>query len=136
MLVGWEQKFDQHKEIIDDQHRAILTTVNSIHYLFNKDDDANIIKHVMMLYSQLQLHFKTEMMILKDNESPLLAEYEKQADKFLDELIDLCDVPNDEHQTQVLFEKFKAWWQTHLQVHEKITPYLFKWEGDYCRIVA
>lgn len=136
MLITWDDDFSQHKEIIDEQHRAILTTINSIHYLFMKADDTNIIKHVMILHSQLQMHFQTEMLILKQNESPLLAVYEDEADAFLAELLDICDAPNDEHQTPLLFEKFKNWWDDHLELHKEIKPYLFKWDGEYCRTVA
>ncbi|WP_438971892.1 chemotaxis protein [Methylophaga sp.] len=136
MLMGWNDDYDQHKEIIDEQHRSILSTINSIYYLFLKADDTNIIKHVMMLHSQLKIHFQTEILILKKNESPLLANYEKQADAFLDSLLDVCEVKSDEHQTQLLFEKFKSWWQSHLELHKEITPYLFNWRGDYCKIVA
>lgn len=135
-LMGWQDSFNQHKEIIDEQHRAILTTVNSIYYLHTKADEKNLIKHVMFLYSQLQLHFQTEMQILRQHESPHLAKYEKDADAFLDRLVDLCDRHVDEHQTQMLFEEFKQWWKDHLVLHEDITPYLFDWEGDFCRVVA
>lgn len=135
MLMGWHEEFEQHKEIIDEQHRAILATINSIHYLFMKADDADIIKHIMMLHSQMQMHFKTELLILKQHESPFAEPYEQHAKAFLDSLLDVCDTP-DEHQTQQLFEKFKAWWHEHMTMHEDITPYLFKWEGEFCRVVA
>lgn len=136
MLVGWHEDFKQHKEIIDEQHRAILATVNSIHYLALKADESNIVKHVMMLHTQLQMHFQTELHILQQHESPLMSVYELQAKEFLDSLLDVLDAKNHEHQTQQLFDKFKTWWQHHLALHEEITPYLFKWEGDFCRVVA
>lgn len=136
VLMGWEEKFNQNDELIDEQHRGIVSTINAIHFLYLKGDDTHIIKHVMILHSQLQLHFKTEMLILKEHESPHLKAYEKQANRFLDTLLDSLDAPNDEHQTQFLFEQFKHWWQQHLQLHEEITPYLSGWEGDFCRVVS
>lgn len=136
ILMGWQDSFNQHKKIIDEQHRAIITTVNSIYYLHTKADERNLIKHVMYLYSQLQLHFQTEMHILRQHESPQLASYEKGADAFLDSLLNLCDTYTDESQTQQLFEQFKHWWESHLELHKEITPYLFDWEGEFCRVVA
>lgn len=136
MLLSWHEEFEQQKEIIDEQHRAILASINSIHYLFLKGEDNNLIKHLMMLYSQLQIHFKTELLILGQHESPLINEYEQQAKDFLDGLLDICEVKNLDHQTQELFEQFKNWWQNHLALHQQITPYLFKWDGDFCRVVA
>ncbi|MCX4191407.1 chemotaxis protein [Methylophaga sp. OBS1] len=136
LLLSWHKEFEQDKEIIDEQHRAILASINSIYYLFLKGEDNNLIKHLMMLYSQLQMHFKTELLILRQHESPLVSDYEHQAEALLTSLLDICDVKNLDHQTQALFEQFKKWWQAHLQLHQQITPYLFKWDGDFCRVVA
>lgn len=136
LLLSWHQEFEQNKEIIDEQHRAILASINSIYYLFLKGEDNGLIKHLMMLYSQLQMHFKTELLILRQYESPLITDYEQQADELLNALLDICDVKNIDHQNQALFEQFKNWWHTHLQLHQQITPYLFKWDGDFCRVVA
>ncbi|MTI63887.1 chemotaxis protein [Methylophaga sp.] len=136
MLLSWHEEFEQHKEIIDEQHRAILASINSVHYLFLKREENNLIKHVMMLYSQLQMHFKTELLILRQYESPLVTDYEKQANDFLDALLDVCEVKNLDSQTQELFEKFRIWWKNHLTLHQQITPYLFKWDGEFCRVVA
>lgn len=134
MLMAWEDDFTQDNELIDEQHRSIITTINAIHFLSLKADDTHIIKHVMMLHSQLQLHFKTEMLILQQNQSPLLAIYEKQAERILEALLDRLDAPNDEHQTPLLFSIFKDWWHNHLLLHQSITPYLEDWEGDFCRV--
>jgi hemerythrin len=134
MLMTWEDDFSQHNELIDEQHRAIITTINAIHFLTLKGDDTHIIKHVMMLYSQLELHFKTEMLILRQNQSPLLADYEDHANLILASLLDRLDAPTDDHQTQLLFSTFKDWWQRHLQLHDSITPFLEDWEGDFCRV--
>lgn len=136
LLLSWHKEFEQDKEIIDEQHRAILASINSIYYLFLKGEENNLIKHLMMLYSQLQMHFKTELLILRQHESPLVSDYEHQAEALLTSLLDICDVKNLDHQTQALFEQFKKWWQAHLQLHQQITPYLFKWDGDFCRVVA
>jgi len=136
VFMGWDAAFEQHKEIIDEQHRSILGTINSIHYLYRKGDVTNIIKHIFLLHAQLKIHFQTELLVLKEHESPQFDDYEQQANAFLDELIDICDVHNQESQAQLLFEKFKVWWQSHLELHEEITPYLFDWEGDFCKVVA
>lgn len=136
MLLSWHQEFEQDKEIIDEQHRAILASINSIYYLSIKGEESNLIKHLMMFYSQLQLHFKTELLILRQHEAPQVAAYEQHAEALLNSLLDICDVKNLDHQTQTLFEQFKSWWQEHLELHQHITPYLFKWDGEFCRVVA
>lgn len=136
LLLSWHEEFEQDKEIIDEQHRAILASINSIYYLFLKGEDNSLIKHLIMLYSQLQMHFKTELLIMRQHESPMVEEYEQHANGLLDSLLDICDVKNIDHQSQTLFEQFKNWWQAHLELHQHITPYLFKWDGEFCRVVA
>lgn len=134
MLMAWENDYKQHDELIDEQHRAIISTINAIHFLSIKGDDTHIIKHVMTLHSLLELHFRTELLILRQNQSPLLADYEDHANLILESLLNRLDAPNDDHQTQLLFSTFKDWWQRHLELHDNITPFLKDWEGDFCRV--
>ena len=136
MLMTWDEHFSQDDGIIDEQHRAIISTINSIHYLFLKQDETNLIRHIIILHSQCQVHFRTELLLLKQYDSPLVENYELAAERFLDALLDIIDVKNDDHQTQRLFETFKTWWNQHLALHEDIAPYLTKWDGEYCRVVA
>jgi len=36
----------------------------------------------------------------------------------------------DDNEPQILLLFLKDWWQNHLKLHKKITPFLQKWEGN------
>jgi len=66
-------------------------------------------------------------------ESPLLKQYRLDEAKIMDEFDIQCRLGLRDNEPQILLLFLKDWWQNHLKLHKKITPFLQKWEGDYCR---
>ncbi|MBL1458651.1 MULTISPECIES: hemerythrin domain-containing protein [unclassified Methylophaga] len=134
LYIVWQDKFVQDEPIIDEQHRGAIAIINSLHYFIQQGYGLkDLMPTVNVLKSYLNFHFKTEQGILHAMESPLLQQYRDEANKIIDEFDIQCRLGLREDDAQVLLVFLKDWWKTHLKLHKKITPYLHKWEGDYCR---
>jgi len=134
LYIVWQDKFVQDEPIIDEQHRGAIAIINSLHYFIQQGYGLkDLMPTVNVLKSYLNFHFKTEQGILHAMESPLLQQYRDEANKIIDEFDIQCRLGLREDDAQVLLVFLKDWWKTHLKLHKKITAYLHKWEGDYCR---
>lgn len=134
LYIVWQDKFVQDEPIIDEQHRGAIAIINSLHYFIQQGYGLkDLMPTVNVLKSYLNFHFKTEQGILHAMESPLLQQYRDEANKIIDEFDIQCRLGLREDDAQVLLVFLKDWWKTHLKLHKKITQYLHKWEGDYCR---
>lgn len=135
LYIVWQESFLQHEAIIDEQHRGAVAIINSLHYFIQQGFPLQQLKPtVNMLKSYLNFHFITEQGILEAMESPLLKQYKAQAVQTLKEF-DACYLQAlDEDDPTVLLICLRKWWQQHLELHEKITPFLHEWKGDYCRV--
>lgn len=135
LYIVWQDKFLQHESIIDEQHRGAVAIINSLHFFIQQGFSLQQLKPtVQMLKNYLNFHFKTEQGILEALECPLMQQYKADASNTLEAF--------DTHYLQGVKEKdptillifLRKWWQQHLVLHEKITPYLHEWKGDYCRV--
>ena len=134
LYIVWQDKFLQNESIIDEQHRGAVAIINSLHYFIQQGYGLrDLMPTVNVLKSYLNFHFKTEEGLLHAMQSPLLKQYRLDEAKIMDEFDIQCRLGLRDNEAQILLVFLKKWWQDHLKLHKKITPYLHKWEGDYCR---
>jgi len=135
LYIVWQDKFLQNESIIDEQHRGAIAIINSLHYFIQQGFTLQQLKPtVQMLKNYLNFHFKTEQGILEALECPLMQQYNADASKTLKAFDTqyLQGIKDNDPTTLLVF--LRKWWQQHLVLHEKITPYLHEWKGDYCRV--
>jgi hemerythrin len=135
LYIVWQDAFMQGESIIDEQHRGVLATVNSLHYFLQQGQGLEaLMPTVKILVSYLMFHFKTEEGILRATEYPDIARYNRYANESVDEFKRICrqSITYKDPEEVLLF--LKNWWYRHLEMHEQITPYLHNWRGEYCRV--
>ncbi len=134
LYIVWKDKFIQDEPIIDEQHRGVIAIINSLHYFIQQGSGLkDLMPTVNVLKSYLNFHYQTERGILLATESPLRHDYRTEAGKIMDEYDVQCRLGLRDDDAQILLVFLKDWWKMHLIQHKKITPYLHKWGGDYCR---
>lgn len=135
LYIVWQDKFLQHEPIIDEQHRGAVAIINSLHYFIQQGFTLQQLKPtVHILKSYLNFHFMTEQGILEALECPLMKLYKADAAKTIKDF-DTCYLQGiSESDPTTLLICLRNWWQQHLELHEKITPFLHEWKGDYCRV--
>lgn len=65
---------------------------------------------------------------------PDLDSYITMSNQLTDDFMATCQFAIDEKSTDGVLQFLKAWWQSHLEMHEDITPYIVNFTGQYCRI--
>jgi hemerythrin len=125
----------QGESIIDEQHRGVLATINSLHYFLQQEQGLEaLMPTVKILISYLMFHFKTEEGILRATEYPDMDEYNHYVKETVDEFKHICQQSTRYKEPEQVLIFLKDWWHRHLEMHEHISPYLHNWSGEYCRV--
>ncbi len=126
LYLMWQDEYSQSGDlIIDEQHRAILATINSLHYFVQHSYGLKALLPTIKIVSQyIHFHTKTEEGILLENGYENVAKY---SDKVKQDLIDYSEacreaLTNQDPQHLLIF--LKNWWIQHLEDHKKLSDFL------------
>ncbi|MCL1860542.1 MAG: hemerythrin family protein [Proteobacteria bacterium] len=131
LFIKWQERNDTGVPIIDEQHRGIVSIINSFYYLTEKGmcDDAlcSFISKTIKNYSRI--HFLTEERILKTAEYPALEEHIESHKSLAQETERVeRDTLNDKDH-RLLLEFLKKWWIEHINEQDMLyVPYLREYE--------
>jgi hemerythrin-like metal-binding protein len=116
LFIKWLEKNDTGVEIIDEQHRGIVSIINSFHHLTEKNmcgkELCLSISNTIKNYSQI--HFLTEERLLKAAEYPDLEKHiVAHRDLTLEtELVEHAAI--EENDPILLLNFLKKWWLEHI----------------------
>jgi hemerythrin len=133
--IQWEDSFQQGEMIIDEQHRAIIATINSFYYFLSQGYDVQNLKPTLeLLLKYMLFHLKTEEGILQATEYPHIQRYAQSEQETMLGLKAAIKnaIQFDEPKEVLLF--LKQWWLKHMKEHDDITPYCHNWSGEYCHV--
>jgi hemerythrin len=91
LYIIWQKSFEQDESILDEQHHALLATINSLYYFLQKGHALKLLMPtVKLLLSYLKFHNSTEEGILRATNYPDLDEYIQQNEQVIVELKAVC----------------------------------------------
>lgn len=135
LYIVWNDSFVQGVPIIDEQHRGVLATLNSLHYFLQKGLPFEVLKPtVEMLAKYVIFHLKTEEQILNEQEYYDIDGYIQGAKEFRVSLKKAYEDARIQKEPIIFSSFIKKWWQSHLILHEQITPFLTEFTGDFCQL--
>lgn len=135
LYIVWSESFIQKIPIIDEQHRGVLATLNSLHYFLQRGLPFSALKPTVdMLANYVIFHFKTEEQILREQEYYGIDTYTSISNEFSRGLKKVYVEAHRNNEPELVLLFFKKWWLSHLALHEEITPYLTSFSGDYCKL--
>lgn len=135
LFVVWNDAFVQNVPIIDEQHRGVLATLNSLHYFLQNGLPFEVLKPTVdMLAKYVMFHLKTEEQILREQEYFDINAYTQNAKTFADSLKNAYQEARANNEPELFLLFIKDWWQSHLALHEDMTPYLTEFSGNYCKL--
>ena len=110
--------------IVDEQHRGLVATMNSLYYFIQKGWDLKNLKPTLLMLEQyIVFHLKTEEGILIENQLPedtLAAIQEYRAD-FLTTLNEVTESAINHHEPEELASFLAKWWLGHkTEFHDKL----------------
>jgi len=131
LFIKWQEKNNTGIAIIDEQHRGILSLINSLHHLTEKGccDDAlcSFISDTLKNYSRI--HFFTEERFLQAAGYPGLEEHKEMHRKLSQETERIGLATITEHDTRPLLNLLKKWWTEHINEQDMLfVPFLYGYD--------
>ncbi len=129
LYIVWNEKNNTGISIIDEQHRGIISTINSFHYLIQNGHTHDIIKPtIIMLNQYTKIHFHTEEELMQKANYPNLDEHLGHHKELLKQTKLLTNefLHNNSDVNNIL--KFlRKWWLTHINKEDmKYKPFVKK----------
>lgn len=135
LYIVWNDSFIQKIPIIDEQHRGVLATLNSLHYFLQSGLPFSALKPtVEMLAKYVMFHLKTEEQILREQEYYGIDSYTQNITDFSRSFKEVYLEAHQNKEPELVLLFLKKWWLSHLALHKEITPYLTSFSGDYCKL--
>lgn len=130
LYIVWHESFLQQEPIIDEQHRGVLATINSLHYYLQQGHGLEVLKPtVQICLSYMVFHAKTEESILRETDYPKLDEYIQNNKKIVEDFKKVCREALLHKDPELVLRFLRTWWQDHMELHKEITPSLV---GNAC----
>jgi len=128
LLIVWHDSHLTGIKILDEQHRAFVSIVNSLHFMLSDREAGNtdlqpatILQPVYeMLMGYTKIHFKTEIQMLRFSDYPLVYEHKALHDRFLfdaDRIYNSCLKDGEDMEQFLAF--LKEFWQKHILHRDK-----------------
>ena len=125
LYIEWSDKNILGITIIDEQHRGIVTTINSFYYFIQKGCGRDAIKPTLnMLEQYTKLHFQTEEDLLEESgyrkfDEPWLTRHINLHKELMRKTIDIALDPKACEDPHIALKFLKAWWLDHINVEDR-----------------
>ena len=115
VFIVWKPEYDLGIPIIDEQHRGIVTIINSLYY----GTQSNYIKNILaptidMLRSYADIHFQTEEYFLETIDYPGAANHRLLHREYTSKLAGIEREISVDKDPRQLMGFLKKWWLGHI----------------------
>ena len=115
VLILWKPDYNLGIPVIDEQHRGIVTTINSLYYgMQNKQAESMLAPIISMVYEYTHLHFKIEEDFFKIFNFPDAKHHRELHSELMDKLFQIRDRSIWERDPFQLIDFLKKWWIDHI----------------------
>ncbi len=130
LFIKWDEDNIINYPIVDEQHRGLVATINSLYYFIQQGWEIKDLKPtILMLEQYVMFHLKTEQSILSsqglsEDEIKPIQEY---SSSFLHDLHNVVTDAIAHEEPQELSKYLAKWWQGHkVEFHDKLSKYFVK----------
>jgi len=115
VFIVWKPEYDLGIPIIDEQHRGIVTIINSLYYGTQNSYIKNILSPTIgMLRSYADIHFQTEEHFLETIDYPGAAEHRLLHREYTSRLAGIERESSVDKDPRRLMSFLKKWWLGHI----------------------
>lgn len=131
LYIVWTGKNELGIPIIDEQHRGIVTTINSFHYFINEGHGIEALKPTLhMLLQYTNIHFQTEEKIMVKAGYPDLAAHLSLHTELLRKTKIIAQEAASAKDPKIALTFLKEWWLDHINDEDrKYASYLKETSG-------
>lgn len=126
LYIIWSDRNNIGIPILDEQHRSIVATINSLYYFVGMKRDIEVLAPTIEIITQYtRIHFRTEEAILADCAYPDLDEHMQLHQQLVAKMKQIAAESNESGDTGVLLKFLKDWWLDHINVEDiKYAPFV------------
>jgi hemerythrin len=128
LYIVWNEEHSVGIPILDEQHHALIATINSLYYFIQEGWGLSALKptvNIILRYSKF--HQKTEEGMLETIGYPDLGDHDESQKKFEKDINASMAESMLYQDAHILLKFLRTWLIKHMQEdHEKYTPYFDK----------
>ncbi len=131
MYIIWTEKNNVGIPIVDEQHRGIISSINSLYYFIRSGQAGEIIRPTMIILQQyVKVHFRTEEMLLQETHYSEIDKHVSLHHRFISELGIISKKLEIDEDSDIVLKFLKDWWLGHINVEDrKYAPHVKKTLG-------
>jgi hemerythrin len=115
VLIVWKPEYNLGIPIVDEQHRGIVTIINSLFYGMQNKHWGDLLMPVYgMIDDYTRIHFKIEEDFLEKCNYPKLKEHKEFHRELIDKLGKIGKKSLRQHDPKEFFVFLKEWWINHI----------------------
>jgi hemerythrin len=115
VLIVWKPEYNLGIRIVDEQHRGIVTIINSLYYgMQNKHGEDILVPVNGMINEYTRIHFKIEEAFLEKCNYPELGEHKEFHRELINKLNKIGRESLRQHDPKEFFDFLKEWWINHI----------------------
>jgi hemerythrin len=128
LFIVWQDVYNIDSPIINEQHRGIISTINSLHYFIQQGHELSFLKPTVDLAKMFMgFHFVTEKEILAKVHYPWLDDDAALQKQLFAQFKFICNDACLHRDPELLLNFLKHWWINHItEEHRKYSHHLSK----------
>ena len=126
LYIVWNDRYNIGIPIIDEQHRGIVTAINTLFEFIRQGEGQEALKPTFLILEQYtQLHFKTEQRLLQEIKYPDLEAHIGLHKKLIDNTDHIKRASLANNDPDMVMGFLKGWWLGHINNEDrKYAPYV------------
>ncbi|MFC1808760.1 bacteriohemerythrin [Candidatus Omnitrophota bacterium] len=128
LYIVWGEENTVGISILDEQHRSIVSTINTLDYYIKKGTGKHVVSAILKILEEYsKLHFETEEDLMKQADYP---DYEAHVKKHRKMMVNTLVIRAENSVTKdadAVLQFLKDWWHTHVNIEDQqYLPYVKK----------
>ena len=115
VFIAWKPEYELGIPIADEQHRGIVSTINSLYYAMRNKQGEKLLQPVIgMVVEYTRIHFEIEVAILRQCGFPDAEHHNQLHSELFDTLMRVGRKSAWDRDPHSFMEFLKAWWISHI----------------------
>lgn len=126
LYIIWEEGYNLGIPIIDEQHRAIVSTINTYHYFIVDGKALSALKPTFITLEQYtKTHFTTEENIFEKTKYPEAQKHKKLHADLTTKMRKIAIEAIQDEDFDIVLHFLRKWWLNHIRIEDaKYAPYV------------
>ncbi len=126
LYIVWSEGNDLGIPIIDEQHRGIVSTINSFHYFIQGGHGLDALKPTLSILAEYtKIHFKTEEALFCETDYPDRDAHLLLHEELMRKTIEIARESTVHGEPEVALVFLKEWWLGHINRKDRqYAPYV------------